>query len=88
MKGAAADTVCNMGAEASVDSIIKKFTSIYGIVKAFDLLMGGVYREDQEDEESVPSFARHRRIIVQGKFSQTENLSWGAEISQGQALAW
>ena len=29
LKGAAADTVCNMGPDASLDTIIKKFFIIY-----------------------------------------------------------
>ena len=40
LKGAAADTVHNMGPEATLDSIIKKFSIIYGNVKSYDILMG------------------------------------------------
>ena len=32
-KGSAVDTVCNMGPDASLDTIIKKFSIIYGYVK-------------------------------------------------------
>ena len=39
MKGAAADTVCNMGPNVPLDMIIKKFTIVYGNVKSSDLLM-------------------------------------------------
>ena len=39
LKGAAADTVCSMGADASLHNIMKKFTIIYERVKSFDLLM-------------------------------------------------
>ena len=57
LRGAAADTVCNMGPEATLDSIIKKFTIIYGNVKSYDILMGDFYRASQGEEESVTSFA-------------------------------
>ena len=40
LKGAAADIVHNMGPGASLDTIIKKFSIIYGNVKSYDLLMG------------------------------------------------
>ena len=40
LRGAAADTVCNMGPEATLDSIIKKISFIYGNVKSYDILMG------------------------------------------------
>ena len=36
LKGAAADTVCNMGPGTSLDTIIKKFSIIYGNVKSYD----------------------------------------------------
>ena len=36
---AAAVTVHSMGADASLDSILKEFTIIYGSVKSFDSLM-------------------------------------------------
>ena len=39
LKGAAADTVCNMGPDASLDTIIKQFTIIYGSIKSYDILM-------------------------------------------------
>ena len=55
LKGTAADTVCNVGADASLDNIIKKFTIIYGSMKSFDFLMRDFYRADQEGEESIPS---------------------------------
>ena len=56
LRGAAGDTVCNMGPEANLDSIIKKFTIIYGNVKSYDILMGDFYRASQGEEESVISF--------------------------------
>ena len=39
LKGAAVDTVCNMSPDASLDTIVKKFTIIYGNVKSYDILM-------------------------------------------------
>ena len=66
LKGAAADTVRNMGPDVPLDTIIKKFTIVYGNVKSFDLLMRDFYRADQEEEESIPSFATR----VEGLLSQ------------------
>ena len=57
LRGAAADTVRNMGPDVPLDTIIKKFTIVYGNVKSFDLLMWDFYRADQGEEESIPSFA-------------------------------
>ena len=57
LKRAAADTVCNMSPDASLDTIIKKFTTIYGNVKYYDILMGDFYRADQGKDETVTSFA-------------------------------
>ena len=59
LREAAADTVCNMGPEATLDSILKKFTIIYGNVKSYDILMGDFYRASQGEEESITSFATH-----------------------------
>ena len=57
LRGAAADIICNMGPEATLDSIIKKFSIIYGNVKSYDILMGDFYRVSQGEEESVTLFA-------------------------------
>ena len=57
LRGAAADTVHNVGHEATLDSKIKKFTIIYGNVKSYNILMGDFYRASQGEEESVTSFA-------------------------------
>ena len=46
-----------MGPDVPLDTIIKKFTIVYGNVKSFDLLMRDFYRADQGEEESIPSFA-------------------------------
>ena len=59
LKGAAADTVCNMGPEATLDSIIKKFSIIYGNVKSYDILMGDFYHATQDEDITVTSFATH-----------------------------
>ena len=40
LKGDAVDTVCNMGPDASLYTIIKRFSIIYGNVKSYDILMG------------------------------------------------
>ena len=57
LRGAAADTVRNMGPDVPLDTILKKFTIVYGNVKSFDLLMRDFYHADQGEEESIPSFA-------------------------------
>ena len=57
LKGAAADIVHNMGPGASLDTIIKKFSIIYGSVKSINLLMRDFYRADQGEDETVTSFA-------------------------------
>ena len=57
LKGAAADTVCNMGPDASLHNIIKKFSIIYGNVKSYDILMGDFYHAEQGEDETVTSFA-------------------------------
>ena len=69
LKGAAADTVHNMGPGASLDTIIKKFSIIYGNVKSYDLLMGDFYRADQGEEETVTSFATR----IEGLLSQVRD---------------
>ena len=66
LRGAAADTVRNMGPDVPLDTIIKKFAIVYGNVKSFDLLMWDFYRADQGEEESIPSFATQ----VEGLLSQ------------------
>ena len=66
LRGAAADTVRNLGPDVPLDTIIKKFTIVYGNVKSFDLLMRDFYRTDQGEEESIPSFA----TWVEGLLSQ------------------
>ena len=66
LKGAAADTVRNMEPDVPLDTIIKKFTIVYGNVKSFDLLMRDFYHADQREEESIPSFA----TWVEGLLSQ------------------
>ena len=58
LRGAAADTVRNLGSDVPLDTIIKKFTILYGNVKSFDLLMWDFYRADQGEEESIPFFAK------------------------------
>ena len=66
LKGAAVDTVHNMGPDTSLDTIIKKFTIIYSNVKSYDILMGDFYRANQGEDETVTSFA----IQIEGLLSQ------------------
>ena len=46
-----------MGPDASLDTITKMFTTIYGSVKSYDILMGNFYCADQGKDETVTSFA-------------------------------
>ena len=79
LRGVAADTVRNMGPDVPLDTILKKFTIVYGNVKSFDLLMRDFYHADQGEEESIPSFATrmegllsHNRDRYPEKFTHPE----------------
>ena len=52
-----------------LDTIITKFSIIYGNVKSYDLLMGDFYRADQGEEETVTSFA----TWIEGVLSQVRD---------------
>ena len=69
LRGSAADTVRNLGPNVPLDTIIKKFTIVYGNVKSFDLLMQDFYHTGQGQEESIPSFATR----VEGPLSQIQD---------------
>ena len=69
LRGAAADTVRNMAPDVPLDTIIKKFTMMYGNVKSFDLLMQDFYCADQGKEESISSFATQ----IEGLLSKIRN---------------
>ena len=69
LRGAAADTVRNMGPDVPLDTILKKFTVVYGNVKSFDPLMQDFYHADQGEEESIPCFATR----VEGHLSQIQD---------------
>ena len=62
LRGTAVDTVCNMGPEATLDTIIKKFSIICGNVKSYDILMGDFYCVNQVGMKQVTSFA----ICIEG----------------------
>ena len=47
LRGAEADTMRNLGPDVPLDTIIKKFTIVYGNVKSFDILMQDFYCADQ-----------------------------------------
>ena len=55
-----------MGPIVPLDTIIKKFTIVYGNVKSFNLLMQDFYCADQDEEETIPSFA----TWIEGLLSQ------------------
>ena len=68
-----------MGPDVPLDTILKKFTIVYGNVKSFDLLMRDFYRADQGEEESIPSFATRMEGLLSQirdkfpeKFTHTE----------------
>ena len=55
LRGAAADTAKNVGPDVPIDTIIKKFTIVYGNVKSFDLLMWDFYHAGQGGKnQSLP----------------------------------
>ena len=62
LKGAAVDTDHNMGPDASLDTIIKKFSTIYGNVKSYDILIWDFYRADQGNEETVTPLLQELRV--------------------------
>ena len=62
LKEAAA--VCNIGPDASLDTIIKKFSIVYGNVKSYDILMGDFYCADQGEDETVTSFVSHMEGLL------------------------
>ena len=71
LKGATVDTVHNMGPDASLDTIIKMFSIIYGNVKSYEILMGDFYCTDKGEDETVTPFATHiERLLsyVRDKF--------------------
>ena len=91
LRGAAADTVCNMGPEATLDSIIKKFSIIYGNVKFYDILMGGFYHANQGEEETVTSFATCIEGLlsyVRDKYPQQNTPGQRTAIVKTQAVPW
>ena len=65
-QGAAADAVHDMGPNVPLDMILKKLTIIYGNVKSFNLLMRDIYRADQGEDETIPSFTTR----IEGLLSQ------------------
>ena len=73
LRGAAADTVRNMGPDVPLDTILKKFTIVFGNVKSFDLLMRDFYPADQGEEESIPSFVTRMEGLlsqIRDKYSE------------------
>ena len=69
LRGVAADTVRNLGPDVPIDTIINKFTIVYGTVKSLDILMQDFYHADWGEEESIPSFATR----VEGLLSQIQD---------------
>ena len=69
LRGAAVEAVCNMGPNVPLDMILKKYTSIYGNVKSFNLLMRDFYRADQGEDETILFFATR----IDGLLSQIRN---------------
>ena len=45
-----------LGPASSVNAILDKFDSLYGLVSTFDVMMQGFYRESQEWSESVACY--------------------------------
>ena len=62
LKGAAADTVCNMGHDASLDTIIKKCSIIHGNVKSYDILMGTSIEQAMDRRKQLPPLLQELRV--------------------------
>ena len=54
LRGAAADTVRNLGPNVPIDTIIKKFTIVYGNVKSFDLCRTFTTQTWERKNQSLP----------------------------------
>ena len=77
------DTVHSMGPDASLDTIIKKFSIIYGNVKSYDVLMGDFYCADQGEDKTVTSFA----TCIEGLLSYVRNkFPYQIPLAKGQQL--
>ena len=83
LRGAAADTVRNLGPDVPLDTIIKKFTIVYGNVKSFDLLMWDFYHTDQgERNQSLPLQHGWRDFCPRSMIgSQRNSLTWRSRDS-------
>ena len=78
LRGAAADNVRNMGPDVPLDTIVKKFTIVYGNVKSFDLLMGDFYCADQgKRNQSLPLLHGWRDSCPRSEIS-----SWRSLLTQ------
>ena len=64
LKGPAADTVRNMGPEATLDEILKKLSINYGVVISFDALMGNFFKADMLTSETVPLYANRIESLM------------------------
>ena len=75
LRGAAADTVRNMGPDVPLDTIIKKFTIVYGNVKSFDLLMQDFYHAQIKGKrnQSLPLLHGWRDSCPRSKISSWRN---------------
>ena len=83
LKRAAVDTVHNMGPDTALDTIIKKFSIIYGNVKSYDILMGDFYRADQGEDKQLPPLLQELRAsyLMSGTNSLIKFLSPGSRNS-------
>ena len=91
LKGAAADTVCNMAPEATLDTIIKKFSIIYGNFKSYDIPMGDFYHAEQGEDETVSSFATCIEGLlsyVRDKFPHQIPMAKEQQLLKRQAVSW
>ena len=89
LRGAAADTVRNLGPDVPLDTIIKKFTLVYGNVKSFDLLMGTFTVQTRgRRNQSLPLQHGWRDFCPRSKIVPGETHSpRGAETPQGFACS-
>ena len=79
-----------MGPGASLDTIIKKFSFIYGYVKSYDLLMRDFYRADQGERRKqshlLPQGLRVSCLKVRDKFPHQTPLSKEQKLLKDRLL--
>ena len=61
-----------LGPAPSIDAILDKLDSLYGLVSTFDVMMQGFYRESQGRSESVACYV----VRLEGKLNEIQVKHW------------